>query len=91
MNYAVLYAIFALATALSATYEMFLPILREATRAGVVNEITQNPKLSISVFFLVHLIIAPVAIAIIMIPPLYAAAYTGMHKEFMRENSDLIE
>lgn len=84
-----IYCILALATGLSAAYELFYPLVKQAQAAGVVNEITENPKLSIFVFIVVGTLTAPLLICMILVPALFISARIGMEREVMKENSDL--
>lgn len=89
MSYLYVYFIFALTTGLSATYELFWPIVKQAKKEGVVNEFTKSPYLCFSVFTILQTLIAPIIAIIVFVPPLYEAAYAGIHREVMRENPDL--
>ena len=86
MNYYLIYTIFAAATASSALYEIYWPLLKEARALGIVNELTTSPKLGCFVFWCVHFIIAPVVIVVIFIPSLSAAFATGLRKVIESEN-----
>ena len=86
MEYFFVYLAFALATAFSASYELFWPLVKKAQAAGVENEITQSPVLSTTVFFIIQTIFAPLVILIIFIPPFYLAMSNGLEKEIMRGN-----
>jgi len=86
MNYYLVYIIFAAATASSALYEIYWPLLKEARALGIVNELTASPKLSSFVFWCIQFIFAPVVIVVVFIPGLSAAATTGLRKVIESEN-----
>lgn len=86
MNYYLIYIIFAAATASSALYEIYWPLLKGARALGIVNELTASPKLSCFVFWCIQFIIAPVVIVVIFIPSLSDAAIAGLRKVIESEN-----
>lgn len=62
------YIIFALATAIFALIDIFIPVLREARDFGIKNVLTENPKLSYFVYFCITAIIAPMVVLPILVP-----------------------
>lgn len=86
MDYYLVYIIFAAATASSALYEIYWPLLKEARALGIANELTTSPKLSCFVFWCIQFIIAPVVVVVVFIPSLSAAATTGLRKVIESEN-----
>lgn len=90
MNVFYVYFIFAFATALTAVYEIFWPLVRKARKENVRNEITANPVLSCFIFGVIQVILAPAMILVIFIPGLFEPMKNGLETEIMRENPDLI-
>lgn len=86
MNYYLIYIIFAAATASSALYEIYWPLLKEARARGIVNDLTASPKLSCFVFWCIQFIIAPVVVVVVFIPSLSDAAIAGLRKVIESEN-----
>ena len=78
MTYLIFYAIFAIATSLSALYEIFVPALLGARRLGIKNDFTDSMYLSTFVFFLVNVLIAPIIFLVIIIPGLSENALRGI-------------
>jgi hypothetical protein len=74
------YAIFCLATSLTLIYELFWPIIALAKQDGIDNDFTRAPILSLFVFFVVNVILAPLVIWLLIVPPLYAGAFLGISK-----------
>ena len=86
MNYYLIYIIFAAATASSALYEIYWPLLKEARARGIVNDLTASPKLSCFVFWCIQFIIAPAVIVVVFVPSLSDAATAGLRKVIESEN-----
>ena len=68
MSFIEYYIIFALTTSIFALFDVFIPVLAEATEAGVSNVLIQNPKLSCFVYFCLTTIIAPLVFLPILVP-----------------------
>lgn len=68
MSFIEYYIIFALATSIFALIDVFLPTLKEAAEEGVLNVLTDNPKLSCTVYFCLTLIVAPFVIIPLLVP-----------------------
>lgn len=74
------YAIFALATATSMTYESFWPALKSAKSKGIKNDFTYSPYLSVVVFFLINLLFAPFIFFAIVVPWISESFFKGITK-----------
>ena len=68
MSILVWYLLFALTTAFTAMYELFLPILREYALLEPEDNIVQNKYLTYFVLFISSLIFAPLLFPIVLIP-----------------------
>jgi len=68
MNILVLYCIFALATAILALLDLYIPAMHEVRDLGVKNLLTENTKLAYLVFFCVSFVFAPFIWLPLMIP-----------------------
>lgn len=86
MDYFLVYIIFAATTASSALYEIFWPLIQEARASGIVNELTESPKLSCFVFWCIQFIFAPAVVVVVFVPSLSAAAAAGLRKVVESEN-----
>jgi len=89
MTFVYFYIIFAIATGISATYELYWPLVKQAKYEGVKNEFTRSPYLCFVVFTCICTLLAPAVILVIFVPKLYQSAYIGLQTEIMRENPDL--
>lgn len=65
-----IYLIIALTTAISAQYELFLPILKELEILNPDDLLVQSKKTALVTFFLASLALAPVFMVIILVPGL---------------------
>lgn len=70
-----LYVIFAVATALTAWWGFFKPLLAEARDAGVKNALVESPVIAHCIFILVSFVLAPFIISALIFP---------MHGEYFR-------
>jgi hypothetical protein len=73
------YIIFALATAIFALIDVFMPVLREAREFGVCNVLTENPKLSYLVYVCISTIIAPMIVVPLLVPSMNARFRASLH------------
>lgn len=64
------YIIFALATSIFALIDIFYPALNAAKADGVVNSLTENPKLSYLIYLCITTIVAPLVIFPLLVPSL---------------------
>lgn len=62
------YLIFALTTSIFALIDVFIPTLNQAREDGVANVLTENPKLSVLVYFFLTTLIAPFVILPLIVP-----------------------
>lgn len=62
------YLVFALATALTALFGIFVPVLKEAKGKGVSNLLVDSPILASLIFFGVTLILAPFVVSSLIFP-----------------------
>lgn len=62
------YLIFALTTSIFALIDVFTPLLNKARANGVKNVLTENPKLSIFVYFILTILVAPFVILPLLVP-----------------------
>lgn len=62
------YAIFAIATALTALFGIFLPLLQEAKKKGLSNVLIDSPIISSVIFVGVTLVLAPFVISSLVFP-----------------------
>lgn len=62
------YLIFAITTAIFALVDVFGPALRDAQEDGINNILTQNPKLSMCVYLVLTVIMAPFIILPLLVP-----------------------
>ena len=85
MTYLTIYAIFCLATAISALYEIFWPLLKSAMDKRIENDFTQSPYLSLFVFFGIMLLTAPFMFIILVVPGWHQNCYKGMSSVFHEE------
>ena len=76
------YIIFALATAIFALIDVFMPVLKEAKEFGVSNVLTDNPKLSYFVYVCISAIIAPMLIIPLLVP--------SMNTRFRNSLADMV-
>lgn len=75
-----LYLIFALATSIFGLIDVFIPILQEARNFGVVNVLTENPKLSYFVYFCLTALMAPIIVLPMLVPSMNARFRDSMTK-----------
>lgn len=83
------YILFCLTTSIYSLIDLFGPAIGRASADGIKNEITENPKLSIVIFFLINFIIAPLLFPILMVPSLTAKALTGLEKVLREPNKEI--
>jgi uncharacterized membrane protein YdjX (TVP38/TMEM64 family) len=62
------YLIFAITTSIFAIIDVFIPELNNARQEGVRNVLTENPKLSVTVYFVLTVLIAPFVILPLLVP-----------------------
>ena len=62
------YLIFALTTSIFAIIDVFTPLLSKAKADGVKNVLTENYKLSVFVYFILTVIMAPFIILPLLVP-----------------------
>lgn len=72
MSFIELYVIFALATAIFALIDVFIPLLVEARGEEIANVLTENPKLSCAVYFCLTVLMAPFIIVPMLVPSMNA-------------------
>lgn len=63
-----LYAIFAIATALTALVGFYLPLVKEARNSGIENVLTDSLFLGSIIFILVTLVLAPFVVPALISP-----------------------
>jgi hypothetical protein len=68
MSFFAYYCIFAIATAITSCLFFFLPRLNSAKKAGINNDLINNPKISCVIYTVVGCVIAPVLFCILVIP-----------------------
>lgn len=80
------YLAFALATGFVSWLYLFWPCVRAAQDLGIDNEITQSPKLTSVVWFILNTIVAPVTFFIVLIPSFHQAALEGVRRSVFDDN-----
>lgn len=68
MGYLELYILFALTTALAATYELFVPVLNLIKEKAPKSMVGRSPKTMLIVLFLMALVCAPLLIVPVLLP-----------------------
>ena len=62
------YAVLAIATALTALFGVFIPVLQEARAKGISNTLTDSPVIGCVIFFCVTLVLAPFVVSSLIFP-----------------------
>lgn len=68
MSFLTMYLLFALTTALTAMYELFLPVLREHAILQPEDTLSENPYTAYFICFTGSLLFAPLIFPIVIIP-----------------------
>lgn len=76
------YLIFVFSTAFFALIDVFMPVLKQARTSGVKNTLTQNPKLSCTVYFFVTAVMAPLVFLPMLVP--------SMNERFRQSISNVV-
>lgn len=77
------YLLFAFSISLTAAFYWFVPLLKEAYALGVVNSMTQNPKLSFVVYVIVSAIVAPLLVFPMFSSNMEQHFVAGLRKEML--------
>lgn len=80
MDALTLYAIFCITTSLCFIYEIAWPVIIIAKNKGIKNSFTEQMTLSLFIFFLINLVLAPIVILSLFIPGAYVQTVTGISK-----------
>jgi len=72
------YLIFAVVISLMCTILFFNPVLNDALKAGVVNNITSSPQTSMITWQILVLLIAPLFAVILLLPPASRSFKSGL-------------
>jgi len=75
-----LYLIFCITTSICFIYEIVWPAICNAKQENVQNSFTENTVLSLFIFFIINLILAPVIIFTLFIPHMFAHTSAGINK-----------
>ena len=62
------YAIFAIATALTALFGVFIPVVQEARQKGLSNTLIDSPIIASIIFVAVTIILAPFVVSSLIFP-----------------------
>ena len=79
------YLIFALATALFALIDVFIPALQQARINGIKNTMTDNPLLSYLVYVGITAITAPIVVVPLLVPSMNMRFKTSLYKALTEE------
>lgn len=74
------YAVFAIATALTALFGVFLPVLQEARAKGLSNVLIDSPILASVIFVGVTLVLAPFVVSSLIFPHHAELFRTGLQR-----------
>jgi hypothetical protein len=72
MSILVWYLLFALTTALTAMYELFIPVFKEYAILEPNDNLVQNKGLTYFIFFIFSVLVAPLLFPIVIIPAMSA-------------------
>lgn len=74
------YLIFALSTSIFALIDIFIPAIQEATSKDVKNVLTENPKTSYFIYFILTTIMAPLIALPLFVPSMNERFRTSLSK-----------
>lgn len=83
------YLLFACSLSLATCYFWFWPILCEAKASGITNSFTEYPKLSLSIYFVISAVIAP-----LLVFPMFNSAMAlqfevGLRTEMLKTDQEI--
>lgn len=79
------YILFSISTSLAVCYIWFWPLVRKATNNNIINSFTQRPWLSLFVFIIMGIIIAPLFILPLLSSTYGQALEHGLYKEISKQ------
>lgn len=82
-----IYFVFAAATSVTSSVFLFWPALKDVIKAGVKNEFTNHPVISVIAYTFIAAVFSPVLFMVLMYPPAGQSYMQGLSKVLREEKS----